>query len=330
MTHPQFYKTPTPVSLHKILTLLNVACPAVDLTITGINTLEEAGAQEMAACFDKKALSALAGTKAGACFVTEEFVSAVPSSTQALCVKNPRFMLAKAGHFLYPEVRSVNATEGRESCAISSSASIAPTAFIGKGASIGAHTHIGPGVCVGEGVQIGAHCRIHDNVTVTHAVIGDHVHVHSGARIGSAGFGFVHEGMEIVDIPHLGRVVIKSHVRIGANTTIDRGVFGDTFIGDGTHIDNLVQIAHNVHLGKGCIVVAQVGISGSTHMGDFSIIAGQAGIAGHLKIGKKVTIAAQSGVMRDIADGETVGGTPAVPIREWHRQVLYLSKAIKK
>lgn len=330
MTKPRFYKTPSPVSLQKILTLLNIPCPSEDLTITGINTLEEAGPQEMAACFDKKALSALTLTKAGVCFVTEEFASAVPSSTLALCVNNPRFMIAKVGHFLYPEVRSVEVKEGREGATISSSASIASTAFIGHGASIGDHTHIGPGAYIGADVQIGAHCRIHDNVTLTHAIVGDHVHVHSGARIGSAGFGFVHEGMEIVDIPHLGRVVIQGRVRIGANTTIDRGVFGDTFIGEGTHIDNLVQIAHNVHLGKGCIIVSQVGISGSTHIGDFSVVAGQAGIIGHLRIGKKVTIAAQSGVIRDIADGETVGGSPAVPIREWHRQVLYLSKAIKK
>lgn len=330
MTDSRFYKTPVPVSLKQVVGFLGVSCPSVEKTIIGINTLEEATDQEVAACFDKKSLPFLSSTKAGVCLVLEEFSSFVPPSTLCLSVKNPRFMLAKIGHFLYPTIRDIEIIDQRHEAFLSRSALIAPTAFIGKGAVVGDHSQIGPGVHIGEGVQVGAHCRIHDNVTLLKTIVGDHVHIHSGARVGSEGFGFVNEGPEILDIPHLGRVIIKDGVRIGANTTIDRGVFGDTLIEESTRIDNLVQIAHNVHLGKGCIIVSQVGISGSTHIGDFSIVAGQAGLTGHLKIGKKVTIAAQSGVMRDIPDGETVGGTPAVSIREWHRQVLYLSKVIKK
>jgi UDP-3-O-[3-hydroxymyristoyl] glucosamine N-acyltransferase len=330
MPDPRFYQKPQTISLQRIADFLGVSCPDEQKKISGVNSLEEATEEDIAVCFDKKSLASLQTTHAGVCLVTQEFLSYVPKGTTALCVKNPRLSFAKVGHFLYPNTKNINVREGKGESQIHSSALISSTAFIGKGVEIEENTVIGANAHIGDGVKIGKNCHIHDNVTLMKTIIGNHVAIHSGARIGSEGFGFVNEGREVVDIPHLGRVLIKDNVRIGANTTIDRGVLGDTLIEEYCRIDNLVQIAHNVHLGKGCIIVAQVGISGSTQVGSFSIVAGQAGVTGHLKIGERVTIAAQSGVMRDIQDGETVGGSPAVPIREWHRQVIYLSKVIKK
>jgi len=323
----RFYKQPKKISLKEIASHIGASCEE-DLQISGVNTLEEARKTDLAACFDKKMIPLLEKTKAGSCIVPKEFLSHVPSHVTPLCAKNPRFSFAKATRFLYSHTLGIEDKEGERS--FPSEASIADSAFIGKGVEIGEGTAIGHGAYIGAGVKIGKNCKIYDNVTLLKSIIGDSVSIHSGARVGSEGFGFVNEGSHIIDIPHLGRVLIKNNVRVGANTTIDRGVLGDTLIDEGCRIDNLVQIAHNVRLGKGCIVVSQVGISGSTVVGDFSILAGQAGLAGHLKIGKGVTIAGQSGVMRDVEDGATVSGMPAVPIREWYRQVIHLSKIIKK
>ena len=330
MTDPRFYPTPVPISLRKIADLFGACCHDENKSIQGINTLEDATADEIAACFDKKSIPLLQLTQAGACFVNTETMPYVPKGTIALEVINPRAAFAKLGYLFYPNVRYPHTEEGRSQSDIHPSASIGLNVFIGRGVEIGENTIVASGSYIGVGVKIGRNCRIYDNVTLIKTIVGNDASIHSGCRIGSEGFGFLHDGSELIDIPHLGRVLVKDNVRIGANTTIDRGVLGDTVIGDCCRIDNLVQIAHNVHLGRGCVIVSQVGIAGSTHIGDFSVLAGQVGIAGHLKIGRQVTVAAQSGVTKDIQDGEKMAGSPAVPLRQWHRQVLYVSKAIKK
>jgi UDP-3-O-[3-hydroxymyristoyl] glucosamine N-acyltransferase len=160
--------------------------------------------------------------------------------------------------------------------------------------------------------------------------VGNHVILHRGVHIGQDGFGFALGRGGHVKVPQLGRVIIEDHVEIGSGTCIDRGTGPDTHIGEGSKIDNLVQIGHNVQIGKQSVIVAQVGIAGSTRIGDGAVLGGQVGIAGHLKIGPGVKLAARSGVMEDIPAGAAYGGSPAVPVKDWHRQTLTLNKLIKQ
>ncbi|MCD8526176.1 MAG: UDP-3-O-(3-hydroxymyristoyl)glucosamine N-acyltransferase, partial [Alphaproteobacteria bacterium] len=225
---------------------------------------------------------------------------------------------------------------------ISPQAVIHPSATIGKGSHVEALAVIEAGVQVGEGafiesgaiikknVCIGTHAKIGSNAVISHAAIGDYVSIYRGVCIGQDGFGFAIDPAGYVKVPQLGRVIIGDHVEIGANTTIDRGAGPDTVIGSGTWIDNLVQIGHNVKIGRGCIIVSQAGISGSTEVEDYVAIGGQAGITGHLKIGKAAKVAAQAGVMRDVPPGETVLGAPAMPSRQFMRQVAALGKLARK
>ena len=185
---------------------------------------------------------------------------------------------------------------------------------------------IGPNVVVGPDVRIGRDCAIGANSTVLCALIGDRVILHPGVRVGQDGFGFAMGPGGHLKVPQIGRVVIQDDVEIGANATIDRGANRDTVIGQGTKIDNLVQIAHNVVIGRNCVIVSQVGISGSCELGDFVAIGGQAGLAGHLKIGMGAQIGASSGLMNDVPAGQRWIGAPAKPIKEFWREIAALGK----
>ncbi len=173
---------------------------------------------------------------------------------------------------------------------------------------------------------MGAHCRVGALALVSHAVLGARVYVYPGARIGQEGFGFAVGPAGFVTVPQLGRVLLEDDVEVGANSCVDRGSTQDTVIGAGSRLDNLVQIGHNVRLGRCCIVVSQAGISGSTVLEDFVVVAAQAGLIGHLRIGAKARIGAQAGVMRDVGAGADVLGAPAVPVREFFRNVAALRK----
>ncbi len=177
---------------------------------------------------------------------------------------------------------------------------------------------------------IGPDCRIGAQVTLSYALIGARVVIYPGARIGQDGFGFAVRPAAFFSVPQLGRVVVEDDVEIGANTTIDRGSLHDTVIGAGSRLDNLVQIGHNVRVGRLCVIVAQVGISGSTILEDHVMIAGQAGLIGHLRIGRKARIGAQAGIMSDVAAGTEVVGSPAMPVREFFRQVVTLRRLARR
>ena len=207
---------------------------------------------------------------------------------------------------------------------------IGPGAIIGPKVEIGARCLIGPNVVIGKGVVLGSDCRIASGASVTHTIMGNRVAIYPGARIGQDGFGYAFGPNGHVKVPQLGRVIIEDDVEIGANTTIDRGSGPDTVIGKGTIIDNLVQIAHNVQIGPGCILVSQSGIAGSSKLEAGVIIAAQGGIAGHLTIGKGSRVSAQTGVMRDVPAGQDVCGSPAVPVRQFFRQVAWLEKMVRQ
>jgi UDP-3-O-[3-hydroxymyristoyl] glucosamine N-acyltransferase len=193
---------------------------------------------------------------------------------------------------------------------------------IGPQVEVGEGTKIGPNAVIGPGVMIGRHCMIGANVTITHSYLGDKVVVLPGAQIGQGGFGFASSASGHAKVPQLGRVILQDRVEVGACTTIDRGALGDTVIGEGTKIDNLVQIGHNCRIGRHCIIVGQVGMSGSCELGDFVVLGGQVGLADHVQIGDGARLAARSAVAPGyLAGGADYGGAPAIPVKQWRRQM---------
>lgn len=252
----------------------------------------------------------------------------VPGSKKVLIrVPNARVAFAKVLPMFFPE--PVFAPAIHPTAVVAASASVDPTAHIGPHCAIGEGTIIGAravlrgGNHVGDRVRVGDDTQLFPNVTIYSGTqIGRRVRIHSGTVIGSDGFGYVFDQGVHLKVPQVGNVIIGDDVEIGANVTVDRGALGPTTIGRGTKIDNLVQIAHNVSIGENSLIVAQVGIAGSTRLGNYVILGGQVGVAGHLKIGNQVTVGAQSGVMHDIYDGEKYLGTPALPDRQFKRQIL--------
>ncbi|RZI45747.1 UDP-3-O-(3-hydroxymyristoyl)glucosamine N-acyltransferase [Candidatus Finniella inopinata] len=336
MIDPRFFKKSNPLSLEQICQHLDVVVPDgfdKDRIFESVAVLGDADSKDVSCYNNAKYLEDLKQTKAGLCLITAKEASNVPSSTLCLVVDHPYRCFGKIASLFYPSFANHQG--------ISDHSFIDPTAKVGRHCVVSAFAVIEADVIVGDNCFIGPHCVIQkgtilgDNchleahVTVGCAILGNHVYIKPGARIGQPGFGFHMDEKGHFDIPQLGRVIVGNHVHIGANTTIDRGSFADTLIGNGVRIDNLVQIAHNVEVGDNSVLVAQVGIAGSTKLGKFVIAAGQVGIAGHLKIGHGVKIAAQSGLMRDVADKETVAGSPAVPVRDWHKQTIAVQRLIK-
>jgi len=285
------------------------------VTITSLAPLSAAGPGHLSFFDNSKYLEQFKTCTASACIANAKYAPMAPKGVAVLTVAEPYRSYAKiAQKFYAPRVDEVLIHPG---------AVIDKTVKIGKGTSVGAYTVIGRDVVIGD------NCRISPNVTLQSTKIGDNCIIHPGVRIGQDGFGFAMGQGEHLKVPQLGGVIIGNDVEIGANTCIDRGSGPDTVIGDGTKIDNLVQIGHNVEIGKFCVVVAQVGISGSTKLGDYVVLGGQAGISGHIKIGTGAKVAANAGVMKNIEPGMTVGGFPAIAIRDWHKTTLALEKLTK-
>jgi UDP-3-O-[3-hydroxymyristoyl] glucosamine N-acyltransferase len=210
------------------------------------------------------------------------------------------------------------------------SAEIGPYVVVEAGAEIGPRCRIGTFVSIGRSVTLGADCRIGAHASLSHSLLGSRVYIYPGARIGQEGFSFAATKSGFLSIPQLGRVIIEDDVEVGANSTIDRGSTQDTVIGAGSRLDNLVQIGHNVRLGRCCVIVAQVGIAGSTVLEDFVQVGGQAAMAGHLHIGEGAQIGAQAGVINDVAAGAILLGSPAQPRTEFLRQVATLKRVARK
>jgi len=328
MTEPRFFERPEGLTAQEIAALTGaVLRGSADRRIGGIAPLDRASPGDLSFMQSPKYLSQFTATQAGICLTTEKFVASAPAHVAVLVTPAPYRAFVAVAQKLYPgamrpsslfEASGVSSSAlVHPSARLESGVVIDPAAVIGPRAEIGAGTVIAPGAVIGPDVRIGRGCVIGASATIVHALIGDRVIVHAGVRIGQDGFGYLPGAAGHGKVPQVGRVIVQDGVEIGANSTVDRGAIRDTVIGEGTKIDNLVQIAHNVEIGRHCVLAAYTGISGSCSIGDHVMMGGRVGVTDNITIGAGAMIAAGSGVMSNVPAGEKWGGAPAQPARDW-------------
>jgi UDP-3-O-[3-hydroxymyristoyl] glucosamine N-acyltransferase len=343
MTEPMFFQRSADMSVRDIIALTgavprnDVEEAGLDCRIDNVAAPDRAGPRDLIFLDKAKFAPGLAQSQAQVCLTSAALSAEVPARMVALHCANPYTSFIQVISALFPaalrpsslfEASGVSpGANVHPSARLESGVTIDPGVVIGPRAEIGARTVVAAGATIGPGVRIGRDCAIGTGVALTHALLGDRVIVHSGARIGHDGFGFVAARDGRHKVPQLGRVIIQDDVEIGANTTIDRGGIRDTVIGEGSKIDNLVQIGHNVTIGRHCALAGHVGVSGSVTIGDFAVLGGKAGIADHVVIGERAVVGAGSGVMHDIGAGERWGGYPAMPMRHWLRDFALRRRA---
>ncbi|MDA8250097.1 MAG: UDP-3-O-(3-hydroxymyristoyl)glucosamine N-acyltransferase [Rhodospirillales bacterium] len=327
---PRFFARTGPHGLTVLAAAAGAPPPAREAQMVGVAPLQAAGPDEISFLDNRRYVPLLQQTRAGAVILHPDLADRVPDGTIALPTPEPYVGWARVAALFHPAppVRpGVHPSAVTDPAArIDPTAEIGPLAVIGARAEIGPRCRIGAGAVIGEGVVLGPDCRVGAQASISHALLGARVYVYPGARIGQEGFGFATTKTGFLTVPQLGRVILEDDVEVGANSTIDRGSAQDTVIGAGSRLDNLVQIGHNVRLGRCCVIVAQAGISGSTVLEDFVMVAGQAGLTGHLHIGRQARIGAQAGIMGDVPAGAEVVGSPAMPVREFFRQVATLRR----
>ncbi len=340
---PDFFASSRALTIAEIATLTRAeprAGAPLDRPIANIAPLDTAGAGDISFLDNAKYLDALAATRAGACLLTPRFLPVAPPRLAVLVTKEPYRAFVAVARALFPAALRPSslfeagcraaAAQVHPSARLEADVTVDPLAVIGPRAEIGSGTLIAAGAVIGPGVTIGRNCAIGAGATVLCALIGDRVIVHPGVRIGQDGFGYLPSPQGHHKRPHIRRVIIQDDVEIGANTTIDRGATRDTSIGEGTKIDNLVQIAHNVSIGRHCLIAGQTGISGSAKIGDFVVLAGKVGIADHVSVGAGAVLGAQSGVMADVPAGARWVGSPAQPVRDFMKGVAVLRQLVRK
>jgi UDP-3-O-[3-hydroxymyristoyl] glucosamine N-acyltransferase len=336
---PRFFRRAGPFSLAAVVDAAGVEddraeAPPRRLMLHRVAPLQAATGEDVSFCLNNRKLrAALAATRAAAVIVHADMQAVVPEGCVAIVARDPLVAWARVATLFHPappanpgiHPSAIIAASAR----IDPSVEVGPLAVIGENVVIGPRGRIGAMVVIGDGVEIGRDVRIGPHASLAYALIGDRVYIYPGARIGQEGFGFAITPDGFHSVPQLGRVVIGDDVEVGANSTVDRGTLEDTVIGDGSRIDNLVQIAHNVRMGKACVVVAQAGLSGSTVLEDQVIFAGQAGSAGHLRVGAGSRIGAQAGVISDVPPGSEMIGSPAQPVKAFFKEVATIRRWIR-
>ena len=327
-----------PFSLSELATISGARLASDDplnasFLVHDLAPLSTAGTTDLAILHQKKYIKALQHSLAGACIIAPDYVEYAPKQMLLLVHNNPYkafALISQAFYPAYPHEPYIAVSAFIDDTAIlGKDCRIEHGAYIGKNVMIGDRCKIGVNTYVGDGVSMGDDCIIENNVSLTHTLMGNRVVVYPGARLGQDGFGFASDAEGHYKIPHRGKVVIGNHVEIGANSCIDRGSLTNTIIEDWCRIDNLVQIGHNVKIGRGSILAGQSGVAGSTELGEFVSLGGQVGIGAHLKIGQHVRVVPQGGVIQDVNPGAVVGGYPAMPVRDWHRQTITLHRMVK-
>lgn len=338
MADPRFFRRAGPFRLAELAALCGAQLAAgadPDAEFADVAPLGVAGPGDVSFLDNMRYLDQMKASRAGACIVQPDTAMHAPSAMACLLTPNPYRAYAIVARSFYPSPAFAPA--------IAPSATVSDDAVLGEGcrleagavigarAQIGARCRIGPNAVIGDQVTIGDDTIVGANATLSHCLIGSRVVICPGVCIGQRGFGYaIDPGGRHLAVPQLGRVLVEDDVHIGANCAIDRGSGPDTVIGAGTVIDNLVHVAHNVKIGRSCVIAGQSGISGSTELGELVIMAGQTGLAGHVHIGAGAQIGGQSGVLKDLQPGARVMGTPARPVREFFREIAVLSRLARK
>ena len=342
MQHPGFFDRAAPFTLAAVAQAIGADLAKTEdgaRPIEDVRSLQAAGPRHLTFFESRKYVDQLRSTTAEACIVTSADAFRVPTTTVALISAKPQDAFVRALSLFYADASRSKAAacaadrDGglvHRTAKIAEGVTIEPGAVVGREAVIGAGTTIAAGAVVGFRVVLGRDCYVGAGAALTHALVGNGVIIHAGARIGQDGFGFAMSAQGHRKIPQIGRVLIGDEVEIGANTTIDRGSLSDTVIGEGTKIDNLVQIAHNVVIGRHCVIVAQSGVAGSAQLGDFVVMGAHSGVIGHVKVGNGAQIAGMAHVKNDVAAGARMGGTPARPFKEWAREVAAVRQLGKR
>ena len=342
MSEPVFLKHARGLTLAEVVELCGADRPekaARELRIDNVAALDRAGPRDLCFFDNKNFAAAAAATHAGACLVKPALAHLLPERVVALNSREPYRAFVTVARAMFPHAlrpsslyaageapQVFDGAHLHASARLESGVTVDPGAVIGPRAEIGSGSVIAAGAVIGPEVRIGRDCAIGAGSSISNALIGDRVIIHPGCRIGQDGFGFVMGGRGHLKIPQVGRVVIQDEVEIGAGSTIDRGAIRDTVIGEGTKIDNLVQVGHNVSIGRHCILVAQTGISGSSTLEDFVVLGARVGVNNNVTIGEGAQIAAISVVHGDVPPGARWGGTPAKPVKQWFREMMTLER----